>query len=112
MFVAPAPGTLGSGRRGLADLLARHPGIDAVFCSSDMLALGAVIEAQSRGISVPEGLAEMLRRPGTNPDPLRRAGSELVLLTSPALRLMPLAGQLPFVDHGMLDAAAGPEGTR
>jgi LacI family transcriptional regulator, gluconate utilization system Gnt-I transcriptional repressor len=53
MFVAPAPGTLGSGRQGLADLLARHPGIDAVFCSSDMLALGAVIEAQSRGIPVP-----------------------------------------------------------
>jgi len=57
MFVAPAPGTLGSGRKGLADLLARHPGIDAVFCSSDMLALGAVIEAQARGISVPEGIA-------------------------------------------------------
>lgn len=57
IFVAPAPGTLGSGRRGLADLLARHPGIDAVFCSSDMLALGAVIEAQARIIPVPEGIA-------------------------------------------------------
>ena len=57
MFVAPAPGTLGSGRTGLADLLARHPGIDAVFCSSDMLALGAVIEAQTRGISVPDSVA-------------------------------------------------------
>ncbi len=57
MFVAAAPGTLGSGRKGLADLLARHPGIDAVFCSSDMLALGAVIEAEARGIRVPERLA-------------------------------------------------------
>ena len=57
MFVAPAPGTLGSGRAGLADLVARHPEIDAVFCSSDMLALGAVIEAQARGISVPEKIA-------------------------------------------------------
>ena len=57
MFVAAAPGTLGSGRKGLADLLARHPRIDAVFCSSDMLALGAVIEAQARGISVPDGIA-------------------------------------------------------
>jgi len=57
MFIAPAPGTLGSGRKGLADLLARHPAIDAVFCSSDMLALGAVIEAQARGIQVPERIA-------------------------------------------------------
>jgi LacI family gluconate utilization system Gnt-I transcriptional repressor len=57
MFVAPPPGTLGSGRKGMADLLARHPGIDAVFCSSDMVALGAVIEAQARGIPVPEGVA-------------------------------------------------------
>ena len=57
MFVVPAPGTLGSGRAGLADLVARHPDIDAVFCSSDMLALGAVIEAQARGISVPEKIA-------------------------------------------------------
>jgi LacI family gluconate utilization system Gnt-I transcriptional repressor len=57
MFVAPAPGTLGSGRRGLADLLSRHSGIDAVFCSSDMLALGVVIEAQTRGIPVPDAIA-------------------------------------------------------
>ena len=56
-FVAAAPGTLGSGRRGLTDLLARHPGIDAVFCSSDMLALGVVIEAQARGIPIPERIA-------------------------------------------------------
>ena len=57
MFVAAAPGTLGSGRKGLGDLLARHPSIDAVFCSSDMLALGAVIEAEAREIPVPEGVA-------------------------------------------------------
>ena len=56
-FVVPAPGTLGSGRKGMAELLAGHTRIDAVFCSSDMLALGAMIEAQTRGISVPEGIA-------------------------------------------------------
>ncbi len=56
---------------------------------------------------VPHELAEMLRRPGADPDPLRRAGSELVLLPpSSALGLIPLAGQLPFVDHGVLNAAA------
>ena len=56
---------------------------------------------------MPGKLAEMLRRPGKDPDPLRRAGSELVLPISLVLRLIPLAGQLPFVDHGVLDAAAG-----
>lgn len=53
----PAPSTMGAGRTGLADLLARAPGTTAVFCSSDMLALGALIEAKQRGIDVPGRLA-------------------------------------------------------
>jgi LacI family gluconate utilization system Gnt-I transcriptional repressor len=57
MALVSAPGTLGSGRRALADLLSRHSGIDAVFCSSDMLALGVVTEAAARGIAVPHGIA-------------------------------------------------------
>jgi LacI family gluconate utilization system Gnt-I transcriptional repressor len=55
--VVAAPSTLGHGRSGLADLLARRPDIDAVFCSSDVLALGAITEAQARGIPVPGRLA-------------------------------------------------------
>lgn len=55
--LVPAPTTLASGRRGLADLLTRHGTIDAVFCSSDLLALGVLIEAQARGIAVPGQLA-------------------------------------------------------
>ncbi len=51
------PTTLGSGRRGLAELLAHPEGIDAVFCSSDSLALGVLIEAQARGLRVPQDLA-------------------------------------------------------
>ena len=53
----PAPTTLGSGRSGLARLLAEWPEVDAVFCSSDMLALGVLIEAAARGIAVPQQLA-------------------------------------------------------
>lgn len=53
----PAPSTMGAGRAGLADLLVRAPDITAVFCSSDMLALGALIEAKQRGIEVPARLA-------------------------------------------------------
>ena len=53
----PAPTTLKSGRHALADLLAAAPDIDAVFCSSDLLALGVMTEAQARGIAVPAQLA-------------------------------------------------------
>ena len=57
--------------------------------------------------SVPGDLADLLRHPGEDPDPLRRAGSELVLRPpSAVLGLIPVARQLPFVDHGVLDAAA------
>ncbi|MBK7745023.1 MAG: LacI family DNA-binding transcriptional regulator [Betaproteobacteria bacterium] len=55
--IVRAPTTLGSGRTGLIDLLARHPDIDAIFCSSDLLALGVLIEAQMQGIPVPRRLA-------------------------------------------------------
>jgi len=57
---------------------------------------------------VPAELAGMLRHAVVDPDPLRRAGAELVLLPpSSALGLIPAARQLPFTDHGVLDAVAG-----
>jgi len=55
--VVPAPTTLGDGRIALRALLEAHPSIDAVFCSSDLLAQGVLIEAQTRGIAVPGRLA-------------------------------------------------------
>lgn len=55
----PTPTSLGAGRKALARLLASHPGTDAVFCSSDLLALGALTEAQSRGLRVPDDLRVM-----------------------------------------------------
>lgn len=53
----PAPTTLKSGRNALTELLKTAPDIDALFCSSDLLALGVMTEAQSRGIAVPTQLA-------------------------------------------------------
>ncbi|MCG2583942.1 LacI family DNA-binding transcriptional regulator [Massilia sp. TS11] len=53
----PAPTTLGSGRSGLAQLLSEGARPDAIFCSSDMLALGVLTEAQVRGVRVPTDLA-------------------------------------------------------
>lgn len=49
----PAPAKLADGRRVMRELAASHPDIDAVFCSSDLLALGVMIEARALGIAVP-----------------------------------------------------------
>jgi LacI family gluconate utilization system Gnt-I transcriptional repressor len=55
--VVPAPTTLRNGRTGLGELLDRATGVDAVFCSSDLLALGVLTEARTRGLDVPSQLA-------------------------------------------------------
>lgn len=52
-----APTTLASGRAGLAAMLQAHPTLDAVFCSSDLQALGVLTEARVRGLAVPGDLA-------------------------------------------------------
>jgi LacI family gluconate utilization system Gnt-I transcriptional repressor len=57
VVIVPAPTTLGSGRSALVELLASPEGIDAVFCSSDLLALGVMTEAQAQSIAVPEQVA-------------------------------------------------------
>jgi LacI family gluconate utilization system Gnt-I transcriptional repressor len=55
--LVPAPTTLKSGRTGLGQVLHGAPDLDAVFCSSDLLALGVLTEAQARGLAVPGQLA-------------------------------------------------------
>ena len=50
------PTTLGGGRKALSELLDAHPDVDAVVCSSDVLASGALVEANARGIRVPQEL--------------------------------------------------------
>lgn len=52
-----APTTLRDGREGLAHLLTARKKIDAVFCSSDVLAHGVITEAQARGLGVPHDVA-------------------------------------------------------
>ncbi|MCZ2496271.1 LacI family DNA-binding transcriptional regulator [Xylophilus sp. Kf1] len=53
----PSPTTHALGRQGLRSLLAIDPRIDAVFCSSDMMAAGVLTEAVAGGLSVPGRLA-------------------------------------------------------
>lgn len=53
----PAPTTLKAGRQALATLLQAPDRVDAVFCSSDLLALGVLTEARVQGVGVPDRLA-------------------------------------------------------
>ena len=49
--------SLKGGRAAMARVLSEAPDTDAVFCSSDLLALGAMTEARARGIAIPERIA-------------------------------------------------------
>jgi LacI family gluconate utilization system Gnt-I transcriptional repressor len=42
--------------RAFVELLARRPDLEAVFCASDMQAIGCLLEARRRGIRVPEDI--------------------------------------------------------
>ena len=55
--VVGAPSSLANGRLALQDLLAEHPDLDAVFCSSDVLAHGVLTQAHATGIAVPERIS-------------------------------------------------------
>ncbi|MFK0573303.1 substrate-binding domain-containing protein, partial [Endozoicomonas sp.] len=41
----------------MAEALDNHPELDGVFCCNDDLAIGAIMECQRRGISVPNQMA-------------------------------------------------------
>jgi LacI family gluconate utilization system Gnt-I transcriptional repressor len=57
--VVASPTTAGMGRTGIRRLLEQDPTIDAVFCSSDQLALGVLLEGAATGIAIPGRLAVM-----------------------------------------------------
>jgi LacI family gluconate utilization system Gnt-I transcriptional repressor len=51
--------SLKSGREAFTHILAEAPDVQAVFCSSDLLALGVMTEARARNINVPKDIAVM-----------------------------------------------------
>jgi LacI family gluconate utilization system Gnt-I transcriptional repressor len=51
--------SLKSGREALQHILKAKPDVDAVFCSSDLLALGVLTEARAQNIAIPDQLAIM-----------------------------------------------------
>ncbi len=52
------PSSMPWGREMAAELLDHHA-LEAIVCSSDILALGVIAEAQSRGLAIPDDLAIM-----------------------------------------------------
>jgi LacI family gluconate utilization system Gnt-I transcriptional repressor len=54
--IVPAPSSVEWGRRAMAQLLEKDPHIQAIYCSSDGFAQGLMIEAQSRGLRIPQDL--------------------------------------------------------
>ncbi|MDQ0326986.1 LacI family gluconate utilization system Gnt-I transcriptional repressor [Rhodopseudomonas julia] len=45
------------GRQAMQDLIGEGSDVDAVFCASDLLAIGALLEARGRGLDVPGDIA-------------------------------------------------------
>lgn len=67
-----APAHFGDGRRAFKELLAKEVYLDGVYCSTDALALGVLIEAKERNIVVPDQLAvvgfgDLVTSPYTSP---------------------------------------------
>lgn len=56
---SPAPAAAVSGAEALGRMVAEHPEVRAIFCTNDMIALGALLECQRRSIQVPRDLAVM-----------------------------------------------------
>jgi LacI family transcriptional regulator, gluconate utilization system Gnt-I transcriptional repressor len=108
-LVIETPLSFAGGARALVRLLERRTGIDAVFCSNDVLAAGVLFECLRRGLPVPERLAvagfddlpiaeEVVPALTTVRIPRRRIGE-----TAAELILARLAGQAvatPVIDVG------------
>lgn len=59
LAVDSGPASVTLGRRLCAELLARWPDIDAIFCGNDYLALGCLFECRRRRIAVPDDISIM-----------------------------------------------------
>lgn len=57
--IVPLPASMAAGRSGLRQLFAKSEPLDAIVCSSDTLAQGAIMEAAAQGVAVPQQLAVM-----------------------------------------------------
>jgi LacI family gluconate utilization system Gnt-I transcriptional repressor len=49
--------TVAKGRDSTAEMLQRHPDIECIYCSTDVIAMGAVMHCIKAGVSIPDQLA-------------------------------------------------------
>lgn len=56
---SPAPSSFLEGGKAMERILGQAQHLDAVFCTNDLLAAGALFECQRRGLSVPRDIAVM-----------------------------------------------------
>ncbi|MDR5745888.1 LacI family DNA-binding transcriptional regulator [Caballeronia sp. LZ029] len=56
-MLMPPPSSIALGKEGLRRVLEMRAGVDAIFCSSDLLALGVVSEARRLAIDIPGRIA-------------------------------------------------------
>ncbi len=96
--------TMASGASATSELLDRDPGLTAIVCTSDILALGALSEIRRRGLRVPEDLTVTGFDGGPETE---RAG--LTTVSAPMLEKGLAAGRLlldrPRLDRALLDRA-------
>ncbi|MFT3803204.1 MAG: LacI family DNA-binding transcriptional regulator [Burkholderiaceae bacterium] len=55
-LVLETPSGFAEGAAAFVEMLSRHPSLDAVMCSNDILAIGCMLEARRRSISIPDDL--------------------------------------------------------
>ncbi|HEY5798174.1 MAG TPA: LacI family DNA-binding transcriptional regulator [Bosea sp. (in: a-proteobacteria)] len=91
VVTVPEVQSISDGRAALAKLFSVCDSVDAVFCANDLLATGAVIEARSRGIAVPEQVA--ILGFGDN-DTAGQISPGLTTITMDAFELGRRAGQM------------------
>ncbi|BAN28045.1 LacI family DNA-binding transcriptional regulator [Caballeronia insecticola] len=56
-MLMPPPSSVALGKEGLRRIIEARAGVDAIFCSSDLLALGVVAEARRLAIDIPGRIA-------------------------------------------------------
>ncbi|MGI6852356.1 LacI family DNA-binding transcriptional regulator [Mesorhizobium sp. 1B3] len=59
LIQSPSHSSFAAGGQAVGRLLEGNAGMDVVFCTNDLLAVGALFECQRRGLSVPEHVAVM-----------------------------------------------------
>ena len=57
LLTTTTPSDIKLGGQLLADLMAKQPDVDAIFCNNDDLAYGAIFECQRRKLRIPEQIA-------------------------------------------------------